>query len=367
MKKLLLILGLVVAAMQMNAQTGTFTITGTADNAVNGDTVYLARAQGYGLIPLDSTLVKDGKFMFKGDVEGCTQRYVQFKRQGVGLAALILENSPIDVHIFAPDSKKEAEINGGPNSRLAQEFSKIGKNWNDSLMPSFNIFYYKKGTEAEQKAARAEFDSIVAIVHEEERQFILQNLPMPVCDLLLVSKYSDWTADQKKEVLEAFAAKYPESPNYKAIKADEERNAKTAVGGQYIDFTMDDPAGNPLSLSSIISKNKYTLIDFWASWCGPCRAEMPHVVKAYNENHEKGFEVIGVSLDNKKEPWLKAIDDLKMPWPQMSDLKGWQCGGAALYNVKAIPANVLVRQDGTIIDKNLRGEKLIERIAELMK
>ena len=140
----------------------------------------------------------------------------------------------------------------------------------------------------------------------------------------------------------------------------------TEVGEQYTDIQLPGIQGNIVKISDYISKNKYTLIDFWASWCGPCRAEMPTVVKAYTDYHDKGFEVVGVSLDNDKEAWLQAIELLRMPWPQMSDLRGWDCEGAQLYNVRSIPSNVLIDQQGNIIAKDLRGEDLLNKMAELL-
>ena len=139
------------------------------------------------------------------------------------------------------------------------------------------------------------------------------------------------------------------------------------MGEQYTDIQLPGIQGNIVKISDYISKNKYTLIDFWASWCGPCRAEMPTVVKAYTDYHDKGFEVVGVSLDNDKEAWLQAIELLRMPWPQMSDLRGWDCEGAQLYNVRSIPSNVLIDQQGNIIAKDLRGEDLLNKMAELLK
>ena len=121
-----------------------------------------------------------------------------------------------------------------------------------------------------------------------------------------------------------------------------------------------------MKLSDYVGKSKYVLIDFWASWCGPCRAEMPTVVEAYTKFHDKGFEVVGVSLDNEKDAWVKAIAELKMPWPQMSDLKGWESEACAVYHVQAIPANVLVDEQGNIIAKDLRGEDLLNKMGELL-
>ena len=135
---------------------------------------------------------------------------------------------------------------------------------------------------------------------------------------------------------------------------------------QYTDFALPGIYGNQVRVSDYVQKNKYTLIDFWASWCGPCRAEMPTVVKAYADYHTKGLEVIGVSLDNDHEAWVNAISELNMTWPQMSDLKGWECAGAQLYNVQAIPANVLIDQQGRMIAKDLRGSELLDKMAELL-
>lgn len=132
------------------------------------------------------------------------------------------------------------------------------------------------------------------------------------------------------------------------------------------DLQLTDMNRDRVSIADELAKNKITIIDFWASWCGPCRQEMPNVVKVYNQYKDKGFEIVGVSLDQTEEAWKKGIADLGITWPQMSDLKYWQCEAAAIYGVNAIPHTVLIDKDGTIIERNLRGEKLYERIAELL-
>lgn len=140
----------------------------------------------------------------------------------------------------------------------------------------------------------------------------------------------------------------------------------TAVGCKYIDFSLPGIQGNDIAVSDYVSKNRYTLVDFWASWCAPCRAEMPTIVKAYAAYHSKGLEVVGVSLDSSRDSWLVSIEQLGMTWPQMSDLKGWSCQGAKLYNVQSIPANLLIDQQGIIVAKDLRGEELLQKVAELL-
>ena len=150
------------------------------------------------------------------------------------------------------------------------------------------------------------------------------------------------------------------------MKEQNDLTLETSVGKQYKDFEMADVDGNMHKISEYVAANKVTFIDFWASWCGPCRAEMPAVKAAYDEYKAKGFGIVGVSLDNNKEAWVKAIADLGIEWPQLSDLKGWGCEGAKLYGVNSIPATVLVAQDGTILARNLRGEDIKAKLAELL-
>ena len=142
---------------------------------------------------------------------------------------------------------------------------------------------------------------------------------------------------------------------------------KTAfIGQQYTDLEMADPDGKMHKISDLVGEGKYVLVDFWASWCGPCRAEMPNVLEAYNKFHDKGFEVVGVSFDQKKEAWVKAVGQLKMPWLQISDLKGWQCAAAPIFKIDAIPDNILIDPQGKIIDRGLRGKALHTRLEKLI-
>ena len=136
---------------------------------------------------------------------------------------------------------------------------------------------------------------------------------------------------------------------------------------QYQDLALPGISGGTVKVSDYVGKNKLVLIDFWASWCAPCRAEMPAVVKTYTDFHEKGLEVVGVSFDNNHEAWVNAVGALNMAWPQMSDLRGWDSEGAHVYNITSIPANVLIDQEGRIVAKDLRGEDLYNTVAELLK
>lgn len=163
----------------------------------------------------------------------------------------------------------------------------------------------------------------------------------------------------------SLSARLRNTENGKALAKKLDIVKKTAVGVKAMDFSQPDVNGKMVSLSSY--KGKYVLLDFWASWCGPCRAENPNVLKAYNEFKDKNFDILAVSLDDKKENWLKAVKDDALPWTQVSDLMGWKNQAAGFYAITAIPQNFLIDPNGVIIASNLRGEELAKKLRQLIK
>ena len=161
-----------------------------------------------------------------------------------------------------------------------------------------------------------------------------------------------------------FTNEISESKYVALLKDRVEVLKNVAIGKPFIDITLNDTAGNPVSLSSL--KGKYILLDFWASWCGPCRAENPNVVAAYNDFKDKGFDVYGVSLDKNKEKWIEGINQDGLVWTNVSDLKGWQCAARDDYGFNSIPHSVLINKNGIIIAKNLRGDELREKLEEVI-
>lgn len=151
------------------------------------------------------------------------------------------------------------------------------------------------------------------------------------------------------------------------VKAQVERMAKgnRMIGSQLTNLKMLDADGKERQLSEWCGKGNYVLIDFWASWCGPCLRELPNVVSCYEKYHDKGFEIIGISFDNKKDAWLAAVKRLHMTWPQLSDLKGWKSLAAVVFGVNSIPANILVDPQGRIIALDLRDTGLVNKLAEI--
>lgn len=368
MKKLVIAAGLALSGLAMNAANG-YHVTGTAAGVEEGDTVLLCDMQGFfSMVPLDTTTVKNGKFEFTGDFDGATTRFIVPVHKGktVAMADFLLENADIDITISNDPNVRPVVKTEGASNKLQTEYEALMAPYDKEMEKPWSIVTDSLASKEDKTKAQAVVDSINDIKASLAKVFTVAHIPSAYSDYLYVMNRETFT-DKEADIIEK---KMEEGHHYYYFQQMlDERKAEmaTAVGQQYTDLAMPNPKGKTIRVSDYVKKNKYTLIDFWASWCGPCRAEMPTVVKAYNLYHKKGFEVVGVSFDSNKAAWVKAIAQLKLSWPHMSDLKGWGCAASALYNVKGIPANVLVDSQGVIVAKNLRGENLLNELAKLMK
>ena len=313
---------------------------------------------------IDSAVVSDGKFSFTGTAAQDALLAVQAENKN-WMTQFFNDGTPVTINV------NDSTLKGSPlNERLARLEVEMD-------LPQRHLNAMIAGLTDEEILARAdEFIEAVNKRNSEQLAFANRVFQEERNSLIPVAFSGYYFLDNGVEAYDELVKEgvvFANHPYLKKTRDDVEAllkpedSPKTAfVGQSYTDMEMADPDGKMHKISELVGDGKYVLVDFWASWCAPCRAEMPHVLEAYNQFHSKGFEVIGISFDENKEAWVKAIDQLEMPWLQISDLKGFNCAAASIYQVDAIPDNILIDPQGKIIDRGLRGKALLSRLQELI-
>ncbi|PSL47575.1 peroxiredoxin [Chitinophaga niastensis] len=356
------------------ASTGKpFTIQGSVSQQKTPATIYLRMRKG-GESVVDSAQVKDGKFTFTGSLEEPNMASLMLVQKGAekpmsmgrDMLAVFLDKGTININ--TTDSISKATVSG---SKANDDYKKLNEQLKDVnekgavLQKAYRELSKNKDEEGIKKL-EAQYDSLDVEEKKIEHDFLSKNTSSPIAMFVLnqVAGY-DLKPAEITPLFKKLHKEAKNSPSGKEFSKRLESARKTAVGQSAIEFSQADAEGKDISLASF--RGKYVLVDFWASWCGPCRAENPNVVKAYDKFKSKGFEILGVSLDDKKDKWLAAVEADKLTWTHVSDLKGWKNAAADLYGVRAIPQNVLIDPKGKIVAKNLRGEDLVAKLEEILK
>ena len=361
MKKVLMLAAFVLVTVPSMSQSQVnYAISGTY--AGNGKTVYLIDQLTDKAI--DSVVVADGKFSFTGVADKDALLAVQAKKKN-WITLFFNDGMPVSINLN--DSTLKGSQQNERLTKINYEMEQARKRF---AAKTANL------TEADI-AARAdelsdEMNKMITTLtnraintFKEDRNSLI---PVAFAGYYFldngVEAYDELVKQQVVFANHPYLKKMRDEVEEATRPKDGEKMA--FIGRQYTDLEMPDSDGKMHKISELVGEGKYVLVDFWASWCGPCRAEMPNVLEAYNRFHDKGFEVIGVSFDQKKEAWVKAIGQLQMPWLQISDLKGWECAAASIYKIDGIPDNILIDTQGKIIDRGLRGKALQTRLEKLI-
>jgi thiol-disulfide isomerase/thioredoxin len=322
----------------------------------------------------DSADVIKGNFQFKGSVKAPTQAFIAVKRTSAAAPkrqqdyiAFFLENSKIS--ITGADSIKNATVKGSVSDKELKEMEAPIRPMTNIIIALNKEYETRREDTAWKKIAGDSVTRLVAAIKNERLKFVESHLN----SYMGLYAYNVYVLDSKFEpakvepIFHRFSAELKSSDLGLKTVEKIEAGKRRQTGVQATDFTQNDLTDKPFTLSSL--RGKYVLVDFWASWCGPCRAENPNLLKAYNElkAQNRNFEVVAVSLDQGKAGWEGAVKKDGMPWIHVSDLKGWQNEVAVKYGITAVPQNLLINPEGVIIAKNLRGEGLTEKLAALIK
>ncbi|ALM48122.1 hypothetical protein AMR72_03945 [Flavobacterium psychrophilum] len=381
MKKILLMVAASAFVVSCNKlASNEFEIAGTIDPSLNGKNVILEKQGTMGYEPIDTVKIENGKFTIKGKAVEPELHFIQV--EGVqGKAEFILEEGEIDMKVDK-DSIFKTERTGTYNNEKLTEY------YNDISKLRQKMMGFQKANQAEMMEAYKKQDTVVMnrlnktyeAIGKDMRaiadKFIEKNPKAYITVLLLKQAFSMKPvpyAEMKKkydeldpEIKKVKAAKELSEFIENAKKAEEPAAAKTTVdvGVTAPDFSATTPDGKKLSLKE--SLGKVTIVDFWASWCKPCRMENPNVVALYNELHTKGLNIIGVSLDKDAAKWKEAIAADKLTWNHVSNLKFWDEPIAKQYSVESIPATFILDATGKVVAKDLRGAELKAKVAELL-